>query len=189
MLIEKTYCINFHTREDRWEECLEEFKKVNWKVERVKVDTKFNQSQFDLIKKASKHKSSLILEDDVTIRDVSHLEDALNALPKDWDLVSFGATVNERHKEKVSDHLFRYRNGWATHAVLYSQKMMKWIADNFNPDCGVIYDEWLRLNVLNQFNCFIIKPMICYQRPSFSDYRNRYVDYTGGFEQSENLLG
>ena len=66
--------------------------------------------------------------------------------------------------------------------------MMQWLVENFNPMNGTIYDEWLRLNVLNQFKCYVVYPMVCFQRPSFSDLRNKYVDYTKGFEDSHKLF-
>ena len=129
----------------------------------------------------------MILEDDVEFRDVSHVQSALDQV-KDWDLISFGATLNSKHKDRVGENLYRYKDGWATHAVAYSQKLMKWIVLNFDPNGGVIYDEWLRINVLPKFECFIIYPMVSYQRPSFSDLRNRFTDYTNGFKQSEALF-
>lgn len=188
-MFDKIFCINLDERKDRWEESKEEFKRLGWKVDRFPgVVNHFNKAQYDCIKKASQYKSSLILEDDVQFEGVGHLEEALKSLPDDWDLVSFGATLSSRHVEQVSKHLFRYKDGWATQAVGYSQKMMKYILENFKIDGGTIYDEWLRLEVLPKFNCYIVVPMVAYQRPSFSDLRNRFVDYTNGFNQSQNMF-
>lgn len=187
-MFDKSYCINHPNRTDRWEESLSEFDKICLKVERFDGSAPFNHSQLNCLKQASRFNSSLILEDDVEFVKWDHLDMALASLPKDWDLVSLGATLVSTHKKRVNEYLYRYEDGWATHAVGYTKKMMKWIVSNFNPDGGVIYDEWLRLNVLKHFNCYIIQPMVAYQRPSFSDYRNRYVDYTGGFLQSEKMF-
>lgn len=188
MFFEHTYCINHPDRVDRWEESLLEFDKLKLRVERFDGVFPFNHSQVKCLTLASAYKSSLILEDDVEFVKYDHLKDALMSLPNGWDLVSLGATLVSNHKNRVNEYLYRYEDGWATHAVGYTKKMLKWIIANFNPDGGVIYDEWLRLNVLKQFNCYIIQPMVAYQRPSFSDYRNRYVDYTGGFLQSEKMF-
>lgn len=188
MFFDKIYCINLDSRPDRWEESENEFNRIGWSVERFPGSTKsFNHAQYECLKACKDYKSSLILEDDCEFKSLDHL-DALKSLPKDWDLVSLGSTLLSKHKEKVNDNLYRYRDGWATQAMGYSQKMVSWLVDNFDPMNGTIYDEWLRLNVLNQFKCYIVRPMIVYQRPSFSDIRNLFVDYTKGFEDSENLF-
>lgn len=184
-MFEKIYCINLDDRTDRWEECKDEFKRVGLTVERFSgISNDFNLSQYRCLKKASKHKSSLILEDDVEF--VNGLE-TLSQL-KEWDVIFLGATLNSPHKEKIYPNWYRYTDGWATQAVGYKKEMIEWILENFDPKGGVIYDEWLRLNVLTKFRCYIASPMICYQRPSFSDLRNRFVDYTNGFKQSEGLF-
>lgn len=189
MFFDKIYCINLDSRPDRWEECEEEFKRINWKVDRFPGSTKsFNHAQYECLKACKGFESSLILEDDCEFKDMAHLPDALSALPSDWDIVSLGATLMVPHHYKVHPNLYRYENGWATQAVGYSAKMVDWLIDNFDPMNGTIYDEWLRHNVLKQFNCYIVKPMIVYQRPSFSNIRNLFVDYTQGFEDSEKYF-
>jgi GR25 family glycosyltransferase involved in LPS biosynthesis len=185
-MFHKYYCINLDARTDRWEECEQEFAKVGWTVERFSALPSFNHSQVECLKLVKR--SSLILEDDVCFRDMTHYEQFLSEVPKDWDLVALGATLVSVHKNKVSDHVYRYEDGWATHAIGYTKKMAAWIVNNYDPDGGVIYDEWLRMNVLKQFKCYIIKPMVAYQRPSFSDLRNRFVDYTNGFVDGEKLF-
>lgn len=187
-MYDKIYCINLDHRTDRWEETKEELAKMGWEADRYSALPSFNHTMQAIMKRIRKNKSSLILEDDVEFRDAKHLAKALAELPDTWDLFSLGATVNRTHKEKQGTYVWRYYDGWATHAVAYSKRLVNWIADNFDPECGVIYDEWLRLEVLPKFNCYIVKPFIAYQRPSFSDIRNRYADYTKGFEESENKL-
>jgi GR25 family glycosyltransferase involved in LPS biosynthesis len=187
MFFDKIYCINLDARTDRWEESTDEFNRIGWKVERFPGSTKsFNHAQSACLKACKG--SSLILEDDCEFKEMGHLEDALKALPKDWDIVSLGATLLSKHSEKVHPNLYRYKDGWATQAVGYSQKMLSWLNANFDPMNGTIYDEWLRLNVLPFFKCYIVKPMIVYQRPSFSDIRKHFVDHTKGFEDSEKLF-
>lgn len=186
-MFDKIFCINLDAREDRWIESKSEFDRVGWEVERFSALPTINQSMFGCLKMCLKYESSLICEDDVVFKDLRHLDLALAKLPKDWDLVSLGATVLAPHKKRVSKHLYEYENGWATQAVGYSRKMVRWVLDNFDTS-GVIYDEWLRVNALPTRKCFIVKPMVAYQRPGFSDIRNRFTDYTKGFEDSEKLF-
>lgn len=189
MFFDKIYCINLDSRPDRWEESESEFNRIGWEVERFPGSTRsFNHAQYECIKACKGYESSLILEDDCEFKDMGHLPDALSGLPDGWDIVFLGATLNSKHKEKVSEHLYRYKDGWATQAVGYSEKMIDWLIEHFDPMNGTIYDEWLRINVLPYFKCYIVKPMIVYQRPSFSNIRNLFVDYTKGFEDSEKLF-
>lgn len=185
-MFEKVFCLNLEKRTDRWEECQEEFKKLPWHVERFAgIDGDFNLSQYKVIKEASKYKSSLILEDDVFFTGEADLTD----LPKDWDLVCLGANLLEPHTKKVSDGIYEYRNGLTTHAIGYSQKMMQHIVKTYNPK-GVVFDEWLRQNVLksDRFNTYIANPMVAFQRSSFSDLQGRFVDYTKFFDKSKTML-
>lgn len=184
----KRYCINLNSRPDRWEESEKEFEKLGWEVERFGVDTYFNLSQYNCLKEAVNNESSLILEDDCEFQNSEIMDEAFKVMPDDWDVLFLGATLNSVHKEKVNDYWYRYKNGWATQAVVYKKETIKWILEHFNPKGGLIYDEWLRLNVLPKFNVYIIYPMVCFQRPSFSDIRGRFVDYTNGFKQGEKLF-
>lgn len=179
MVIEKFYCLNLDSRPDRWEESLIEFEKQGLKAERIPgIWGNVNLAYYNAMKIAS-GKSSLIFEDDVEF--ISEWKDALNELPEDWDCVFLGANLNKIHKNRYSDHLYIYEDGWAAHAIGYSAKMLEWLLENFDPSCGTIYDEWLRVNVLPKFKCFIVAPLAAVQRANFSDYRNRYVDYTNYF--------
>lgn len=187
-MFDKIYCINLDTRADRWQETIEETEQMGWKIERFAALPSFNHTMVSLMKKIKRNKSSLILEDDVWLRNCGHYEKAIGNVPDNWDMISFGATVQRTHREKVAEYVWRYYDGWATHMVAYNKKLVNWIADSFDPECGVIYDEWLRLNVLHKFNCYIIKPFVAYQRPDFSDIRNRYADYTNGFMESEQNI-
>lgn len=186
-MFDKVYCINLDERTDRWEECQAEFAKLKWPVERFRGFAPVNLSYITCVKQASEG-SSLILEDDVEFYDLSGLDAALNDLPEGWDLVSLGANLPLHHHRKVTDRLYVYENGWAAHAVGYSSKMAKWIVENFDPMGGVVYDEWMRQNVLPNFKCYIVKPMVATQRASFSDIRGRFVDYTQVFIDSQRML-
>lgn len=188
-MFDKVFCLNLDKRPDRWEECQEEFKKIKWPVERFPgIDGDANGSYINCLKEASKYNSSLILEDDIQFLDIDKMYQSLADLPKGWDLVSLGANLPIHHHQKVTDRLYRYECGWATQAVGYSKRLATWIAEKFDFNSGKIYDDWFKHNVLSKFNCYIVKPMAAYQRPSFSDLLGRYVDYTEVFENSQRML-
>lgn len=189
MIFEKIFCLNLDSRTDRWEESKSEFEKVGWTVKRISgVEGNFNQAYYGALKEASKYKSSLILEDDVEFIKYDHFNDAFSQLPKNWDLFALGYSLLSVHKGKVSENIYRYENGWATHAIAYRKPLVDWMLKEFRFEDGIVFDEWIRLKVLPKFNCYMINPMACIQRASFSDIRNRYVDYTKFWDKSNAYI-
>lgn len=187
-MFEKIYCINLNHRTERWEESEKEFKRIGWEVERFGTTTDFNNSQYRCLQEAKQYNSSLILEDDVCFGSLNHLDNSYSELPEDWDIISLGANLREEHTERIGGNLYRYTNGWTTHAMGYSKKMVEWILENFNPEKDIVYDEWLRINVLPFFNCYIVYPMVAFQRPSYSDLMGMFADYTEIFETSKSMF-
>ncbi len=188
-MVEKKICLNLDSRPDRWEESQKEFEKVGYKVERFSgVPGDFNRAYWNALNEVKDHESSLIFEDDVEFVKWDHIDDAFSQLPDDWDLFAIGYSLCREHKERVSENLYRYENGWATHGICYRKPLVKWILDNFRFEDGIVFDEWIRLNVLPKFNCYLIYPMACIQRASFSNLRNRFVDYTKFWDRSNAYL-
>lgn len=193
---DKIYCINLDKRKDRWGNCVNEFGRVGLVCERFTAydgdnhHLAFNKSQYEVLKKAVEDGGQriLILEDDVIFKSCHHLESACNQLPLDWDCLWLGANLNGTKQERFSGNLFTIKNAFTTHAVAYSRNMAEWIVSNFNPDEFPIYDEWLRINVQSEYKCFVIAPMIAWQRPDHSDIWGHHADYTRCFSEGEYLL-
>lgn len=192
--------INLDKRTDRREMCESELERVGIKADRFEAyegnnkHLAFCKSQWNCLNEC-KEKSVLILEDDVVFKNVDHLPQALSELPSDWDVVYLGANINGTNLERFSGHLFRIRNSFTTHAVGYSSKMAKWIVENFSYHTDeyekeglIIYDEWLRVNVQQQFKCFLVYPMVAEQRVSYSDIWQTQADYTRCFREGNQLL-
>ncbi len=196
------YCINLDVRIDRWEACKKEFLREQIEVERFSALTgdnrhlAFNKSQGAVISKAltDGSRNALILEDDVVFQNTMHLNYAMNELPEDWAILFLGANVIGldgvpfQKPVRHSAHLFRITDAFQTHAVAYSRAAMEYIVKNFNPNEFPIYDEWLRVNMLKQFSCFIIAPQIAYQRAGRSDIWQCDADYTSLFHRGNELL-
>lgn len=199
--------INLSARTDRWTHCIEEMNKVGFTAERFSAFTgdnrhrAFNKSQHTVLSESLEYESILILEDDVLFQEWHHLSEAMQELPEDWDLIYLGANLigmdstQWKMPERYSDHLFKVFNCWQTHAVGYSNKMAKWIVENFpyhrdeyEREGLIIYDEWLRVNVLPNYNCYVVAPQIALQRPSYSDIWNNEGNYTSLFKRGNDLL-
>lgn len=192
---DKIYLINLNRRPDRLELAKDEALRNGFEFERFEAfdgdnhHLAFNKSQWSVLKKALDEGGEriLILEDDVMFKS-AHLQNAVYELPLDWDVLYLGANVNGTKLERFSDNLFKIRNSFTTHAVAYSRKMAEWIVENFKCDEFPIYDEWLRVNVQEKFKCFLVAPMVAWQRPDHSDIWGHHADYTNCFIEGNKLL-
>lgn len=203
-LVSSFYCINLDKNPHRWAACIPEFLKVgiNYVEQIVTHESEenrylsFNQAHYDVIKKGyDTGKPFIIFEDDICFDDNwKRLEEASNQLPEDWDILYLGCniigvdTTEWQLPTKVSSNLFRLHNAWQSHSIIYSNKIAKWILDNFDPMTFPVYDEWLRVNVMNQGNVYVMNPMCCFQRKEYSDIWQREVDYSGAHLQGNNHL-
>lgn len=158
----------------------------------------FCKSQIGMLKRFSESKAQtgLMLEDDVQFYNINNLQKALYQLPLDWDILYLGANiigvdVNRLPKpEQYSEHLFRVKAAWTTHAIAYNGDVVEKILSKYKgwQESGM-YDDWLSREILPNVKAFIIYPMVAVQRPVKSDlWGGRHVDYTGCFEQGNRLM-
>jgi len=125
----------------------------------------------------------LIFEDDATFRGwATNLQDAINDLPADWDLLMLGANIKDSRIDRISKGLVRTYGAWTTHAILYSHRFAKEMAE---LDLDVPIDEYFRTKVHPRGNSYICVPFLSFQRPSESDIEGGYKNYTSLFEESE----
>lgn len=133
----------------------------------------------------------LFLEDDVVFSDLTHCEQALSQLP-DWDIVYLGANLvcwnnGEPKPERYSEHLFRVRAAWTTHAIGYNKRVVPFLLGNQPGFSEIMFDNWLSGQLAN-LKAYCVAPMVAYQRPHFSSIWNRWDDYSPIFEESEARL-
>lgn len=140
-------------------------------------------------------KIALLLEDDVLFRGLDRLGWAALELPENWDILYLGANITdgvfgikERPPVKYSEQLYRIRAAWTTHAIIYTRKIADIIVRHYPVHTFEMYDQWLNENILPHYNCFLVNPMICYQRPGRSDLWNHNADYTGAFEWGDKFM-
>jgi GR25 family glycosyltransferase involved in LPS biosynthesis len=125
----------------------------------------------------------LIFEDDATFRGwATNLQDAINDLPADWDMLMLGANIKDPRIDRISKRLVRTYGAWTTHAILYSHRFAKEMAE---LDLDVPIDEYFRTKVHPRGNSYICVPFLSFQRPSESDIEGGYKNYTSLFEESE----
>lgn len=195
-------CLNTANRVDRWYNAEFELGTCGIKADRFIAlpgrdpFNSFNKSQHEMIKAGNVAKGILAaFEDDVLFVnpiDGPNLDEvcyaALRELPPNWDIVYLGCNITEEKPEYYSAHLCRLRSAWMTHAVLYNVSVLDFIEKNFNPDDNHMYDDWLSREVLPKFNCFVVNPMVAWQRTGKSELWGRDTDYWPAYYEGNNKM-
>lgn len=183
-----------------WEIGQQEFQRVGLTVERfqslpdIGPHQSFSKSVREILVQfyLGEQETLLHLEDDCVFRDLAHVDQALSELPDDWDIVYLGANLicwnnGEPPPERFSEHLFRVRAAWTTHAIGYNRKCVHEILTRQPNYSETMFDQYLS-NRLSEFNAFIVAPMVAWQRPRFSSIWQREDDYGPIFEESDRRL-
>jgi len=186
---DKIYCINLDDRPDRWEQALNEFKKVGLNdVERfsaVKHDKGAigcRESHLNIIKKSKDDKLNnvLIFEDDVLFieSNIKFISETLEQLKNtDWSLFYLGATVdpNVSHLVSVTENLLKTNFAYTTHAYGINSKIFDKILNEaiYHPIIDVFYCRY----IVPLGDSLIMNPMVAIQQEGFSNIENHHADY------------
>lgn len=213
----KSYVINLATRPDRLQQATQELAEIGIEPERFEAYTAdqaggnrplaFNKSQYYCIKKAvdAGHERFAVFEDDVAFIEGAHehFEMALQELPDCFGLMHMGcniigmSTTEWQMPEKIEafDFIAELHNCWQTHAIVWNKwfaeaflKMFPYHSDDYAKEGLMIFDEFLRQKMYSITDCYVMKPMIAYQRPDFSDLNQANSDYTSCFELGNKYL-
>lgn len=178
----KVFCINLDERPEKWELSKKEAEKLHLdpvRVSATKASPGFvgcRLSHLGLLADVKEY-VFMVIEDDIKVcceNPSQALQDSMSELPNDWDMLYLGATLNTP-LEKYSDHLYRIKQGWTTHAIIYNNQngVVDYILNADIRKIDVFYSD----DVQEKFNCFITYPMILTQREGFSDVIRKDVDY------------
>jgi len=178
--LKRYFVINLDSRLDR----LNEFKqnKFPFEVERfpaIKMNPGIkgcNASHVAILNKECELPFAVFEDDCKLVDDWCVVENAMQQLPEDWDLLLVGANLNSP-LEQYSANLFKVKNAWTTHALIYgSQGVVDYIRQNMPKDTTPI-DVFYSKNIYPRFNCFVVSPLVAIQRGSFSDVNNGIRNY------------
>lgn len=139
--------------------------------------------------------SILVFEDDFcfTIDPIPVLTKCVEFLwQNDWSLFYLGQTTTseivEKPLEVVTDGVLRLRGGLATHAIAYHRSIYDVLLNEMPEPEGMI--SWLvrqesmdgfimkNLQPKDEYKCYTTDPMLCIQRPSFSNVDEKFADYS-----------
>jgi len=177
-LFMKTFVINLDRRPDKWAYVRCELERVGLSVTRFPAfDVKpgwrgCRDSHIRLMERCRNEETFLILEDDVKFLcddPLGAIVDVMDELPYNWDALFLGASPQEP-QEKYSDHLYRIKNALTAHAILWKSRhngAIDHILSNKHQIKKI--DVYFREEIFPNFNCFLIKPLLCTQIQFQSD--------------------
>lgn len=180
----KAHCINLKERTDRWEQVQSQFELLGLEVERFDAIKRKRGhdgcilSHMALWKQLKDEGVFMIVEDDLKVivdNPKEILSKAMSQLPKDWDMLYLGATLNQQ-PERISENLVKIEKAWTTHAIIYNNQ--NGVVDAIINKMDMYKVDVVLADVIQkEFNCFMTYPMICSQAEGFSNIVNKYTDY------------
>jgi len=139
------------------------------------------------IAKERGYENILIFEDDIELsKDFINLfSQKIKDLPEDWWLVYLGGSGHTLDGEarvttKITDHISQTTDTSTTSSyAIHSRAYDKILTDNRYKQCAI--DQYYRI-IQKQFPCYVMRPNIAWQRPSYSDIAD------GCFRNYENFM-
>jgi hypothetical protein len=186
----KAFVINLPERSDR----MIDFRKNNFpfEVERFSA-IKTNpgwlgcaSSHIEIMKGQTEFPFAIFEDDCIFIDSWDKVERAILQMPSEWDALWLGGSLYQS-VERYSENLFRVKGLYTHHAVIYnSRAMIDFYINNYDSKMPI--DNFSSSVVSQQFNCFLIHPMIATQRVNFSDIEGKICDYSPWFNDLQNKL-
>lgn len=197
-LCDSIYVINLKERVDRKIHIENELKKINctnYKLfegidgKKLKNSTRLPMGMFGLIhtyfnmyedwKKTPKD-SILIIEDDCIFTDNFNekLKDYIDNVPKDWEMLYFGANHNYhmgKKTEKINDKCVKLNNSYSAHCVIlksYVFEELIYSLKSFN-----IENDVMMSNLQKKYVSYSSIPNLTSQIVSYSNIQNSVMDY------------
>jgi len=187
VLINDGYCINLDSRKDRWEQVTTDFKRLSnimdITINRISAvaipenpQNGVSKSVKNIITMAKEKDLPyvLIMEDDLFVIDANKVMQCLNNAPDKWDILSGGVYYFCKNKEYNEDWM-QLTDFCGMHFIIINKSVYDTIL-NMHIN-GSHIDRTLGSLVLNNtLQMFVMYPMPCQQRSSFSNLRGRVVN-------------
>lgn len=136
-------------------------------------------------------KPLLVFEDDVQmivdpIDFDSVMDMAMMELPTNWDMLYLGANLPDpKQVTEYSAHLLRTTRALAIHAVAYSHQCMNYILSL--PE-ELPIDLMFANKIHPRGGTFVTYPLLCTQRPGYSNIEKKEVSYTHYIEDRYKIV-
>jgi glycosyl transferase, family 25 len=167
-----TYVINRSDRPQRYTDVREELKKQGLNAHRFEAVVGkrgyegCRDSHLAVIDRCQRDIAFMVLEDDVVfLEDITpYLDDAIRQMPPNWDLLYLGASPKQP-QERYSENLFRLKNAFTTHAIIYHSRVDGAIDYILRHRAEIKkIDVFYAQIIQEKFNVFVTYPMICSQK-------------------------
>ena len=185
----KAYLINMDSRTDRWNEC----QHLPFELERFSATQHSEgwRGLLDTMHRLFNEKFTgqpmLVFEDDAMwVKPKAYFDQAVKDLPANYDMLLLGANIKGSVR-KYKPSIYKVDGAWCTHAVLYSADFIRELTPIL-PTLNIPIDEYFRTKIHPRLRSYVCRPMVCYQRPSFSDIEGKHNDYTDLFEASNRMM-
>lgn len=187
------FCINLDKRTDKWKACEQQFDNIGIDVERVSGIDGFLEppasirpgevgclkSHLKVFEIAAERNldSFLLLEDDVEFAE--NFNDKFNEIEPQippYHMLYFGVNPHTGSRHEVAPNLNRIMNSYAAHCVIFKKECYEDIIAALRGP--LIYP--VDVHYGNQqvgHTAYSLKPPLAWQRKSFSDINQDYVDY------------
>ena len=139
----------------------------------------FSMAMISALEAIKNEEMAIIFEDDVLLKSWDIPE-----LPDNFDMVYLGANLTKK-TDRINKDFVKVNGAWTTHAIIYSKKGVEEILNQYDLSHG-IYDEWLRTSFNKNNNCYMLTPMIAYQRECYSNIQDKNVSYTDAMIENYN---
>jgi GR25 family glycosyltransferase involved in LPS biosynthesis len=182
--------MNLESRTDRWEQTVEEVKKLGDDYRLIRFEAIADsrnpqlghaQTFMNMISYAKDNEMQAILigEDDLVLCDASReaWEAALTELPDDWDVLN-GGIYHVRGRKQVTPHLSTVMDFCATHFILIRNTIYDKVLNYTKRNFGFKnIDRYIgKLTQNGDAKTYVVWPMVSSQRAGYSDLRRRKVD-------------
>lgn len=184
---EKVFLINLESRPDRLEIADCTLKEQGIEYERfpaIKDDNGVRgllltmRELFRTCIERNYKKGVLVLEDDFEfLLPANNFIDAIiNQLPQDYLTFHFGVNLLSVPK-RISTNILQIDQSYSTHAVVYSPAAIKMLFPLLENNETLAYDIMLRDTIQIYGKSYCTFPMLCVQRPDYSDIEYRFIDW------------
>ena len=192
---DKIYCMNLDYRTDRWQECINEFKKHKIIVNRFRAfngkaisrgqkpirsgefGCLFTHLSILLDARANNYDKVLIFEDDVELHsEFSKIaSEFLEEIPENWDMIYFGANTARNVSVKVSSRVNLANSLLGGHAYAVNRKAYDRLIFALENEPFQVDETYSKIHTF--MNTYLCDPIIAWQREGWSDINNQHVNY------------